>query len=231
MTLKESSQFIPATENLAKKEFDFSLYLQDYSQRASQVLEVIFEEIEEEASKISPLSREIIRIYHQFLLGGKRLRGGLVKLGYELFGGENEDKILPASLIMEIIHGALLIHDDIVDRDALRRGKPTIHKQFEAWHRSQYQKGEASHYGLSMALDLGDVGAPIAFRLLADIDFPDRVKVENQRLLSKTLLKTVFGQGLDIDHEYHLRNSEEDVLCSPSSIRRHACPSSQGNFS
>ncbi len=57
--------------------------------------------------------------------GGKRLRGCLVCLLCEALGGAREDAI-PRALAVECVHAASLIHDDLVDGDGLRRGRPAF---------------------------------------------------------------------------------------------------------
>lgn len=57
--------------------------------------------------------------------GGKRLRPGLLLLSGHC-GDYNREKLIPMAAAIEIIHMASLVHDDIVDKTPLRRGKPTI---------------------------------------------------------------------------------------------------------
>ena len=60
-----------------------------------------------------------------FVAGGKRLRPALVLLTARL--GEYEGaRILPAAMAVEMVHAATLIHDDVIDRAPLRRGRPTV---------------------------------------------------------------------------------------------------------
>ena len=63
-------------------------------------------------------------------LGGKRLRPLMVLLGCELMG-ESAGKALPAALAVEYFHNYTLIHDDIMDDADKRRGKPTVHTQYD----------------------------------------------------------------------------------------------------
>ena len=58
--------------------------------------------------------------------GGKRLRPQLALLGAQLFGG-NEDEVLPVALALEVFHNFTLLHDDVMDKAAVRRGRPTVH--------------------------------------------------------------------------------------------------------
>ena len=64
--------------------------------------------------------------------GGKRVRPALVVLGGEIHGAPRE-LLLPAAAAMEMIHTFSLVHDDLpaLDDDDLRRGRPTVHKQFD----------------------------------------------------------------------------------------------------
>src|SRR5436189_6417105 len=79
-------------------------------------------------------------------LGGKRVRPVLCLMGNELF-----DELTPdtwqAAFAIELFHNFTLIHDDIMDKAALRRGKPTVHEK----------------YGESTALLAGDILLVIAY--------------------------------------------------------------------
>lgn len=187
------------------------IYLEDYIKKSTPILAGFFSEKEKEAGKISPITGQMMRIYREFM-GGKNIRGALTKLGYECFGGRNEKAILEASLIVEIAHTFLLIHDDIMDQDNLRRGLPTIHLQYARLHRQRYTKGDAGHYGTCMAIDLGDVGIMIGHLVLADSDFSPEIKEKVLRRFDQVLLDTAFGQAIDVSYEHQNKVTEEDIL-------------------
>ena len=63
-------------------------------------------------------------------LGGKRIRPVLTLLSTELFGGKKEDA-LNAAIAVELFHNFTLIHDDIMDESSLRRGKKTVHEEWD----------------------------------------------------------------------------------------------------
>ncbi|MFC3704037.1 polyprenyl synthetase family protein [Devosia honganensis] len=90
---------------------------------------------------------------HGSLEGGKRLRPLLVRQAAAIFSVSRE-AALPAGLAVEMIHCYSLIHDDLpaMDDDALRRGRPTVHKAFD----------EAT------AILAGDALLTQAFAILAD---------------------------------------------------------------
>jgi len=62
-------------------------------------------------------------------LGGKRLRPALLLMACDLFGGDVEKAIEPA-LAIEVFHNFTLMHDDIMDKAPLRRGKETVHEKW-----------------------------------------------------------------------------------------------------
>ena len=186
-------------------------YLQDYVKKTEPLLDSFFRTKEKEAAKISPLSAGMMRTYRQFM-GGKNIRGALVKLGYECFGGQDEKAILKASLMITLTHSFLLMHDDVMDQDVLRRGKPTIHVQYSKLHRERYKKGEAEHYGLSIAIDLGDIGFTLAHLLLTDTGFSDEIKIRVLKRFNQQILTTAFGQALDVTLEATDKILEKDIL-------------------
>lgn len=190
---------------------DAKVYLKDYIKKSGPVLDGIFKKRQQEAARISPLTAEMMKIYREFM-GGKNIRGALTKLGYECFGGKNEKAILPASLMVEIAHAFLLMHDDIYDKDHLRRGSPTIHIQYEKIHQRRFKKGDPQHFGRCMATNLGDAGLMISHLLLVNSDFSSRIKENVLRRYDQVLLETAFGQEIDVAYECMEKVTEEDVM-------------------
>ncbi|MFO8014009.1 MAG: polyprenyl synthetase family protein [Phycisphaerae bacterium] len=79
------------------------------------------------------LSRDLYEAMRYAVLGGgKRLRPVLVLLAAEACGAPDE-AAMPAACAVEMVHTYSLIHDDLpaMDDDALRRGRPSCHKQFD----------------------------------------------------------------------------------------------------
>ncbi len=69
-------------------------------------------------------------ISYILLLGGKRIRPVLTLVTSEIFGTDYKSA-LPAALAIEIFHNSTLVHDDIIDNDPIRRGKPTVHTKWD----------------------------------------------------------------------------------------------------
>jgi geranylgeranyl diphosphate synthase, type II len=61
-------------------------------------------------------------------LKGKRIRPVLTMLAYEAVSGQDAQQAIPMAVALELFHNFTLMHDDIMDRAPVRRGKPTVHK-------------------------------------------------------------------------------------------------------
>ncbi len=122
------------------------------------------------------------------LRSAKRLRASFVYYGYMLGNGKIDDRIWNAAMAVELVHTALLMHDDVMDQDDVRRGKPTTHKYFE--------EGD-KHYGESMAYTIGDAVLTIGYQLLLDAGFDDNLTIKAMRKLLRGITNTAWGQTYD----------------------------------
>ena len=64
------------------------------------------------------------------LEGGKRIRPLLLLLAAEAVGGADDDKVLDAAVAVELLHAESIIHDDIIDQEASRRGRAAFHVKY-----------------------------------------------------------------------------------------------------
>lgn len=120
--------------------------------------------------------------------GGKKIRGALINLGYQIAGEKSSLAILDVAAAYEIFHSSILIHDDIIDQSLDRRGIPSL-----------YQAMGGNHYGVSQAITLADAGFFLALKIISEANFPDKEKNKALTFFSKTMLDTSLGQMLDID--------------------------------
>ncbi len=115
-------------------------------------------------------------------LGGKRMRPVLLLMGYNLFN-TNINAALKAALAIEVFHNFTLMHDDIMDKAPIRRGKSTVH---EKWNPN-------------IAILSGDVMLVEAYKLLMHVD-ESKLK-EILELFNKTAVEVCEGQQLDMNFE------------------------------
>ncbi|HUV25668.1 MAG TPA: polyprenyl synthetase family protein [Methanomassiliicoccales archaeon] len=116
--------------------------------------------------------------------GGKRLRPVLAMLVADAISGKEKESI-PFGCCLEIIHNFTLIHDDVMDEDPMRRGRPAVHVL----------------YDVPTAIIAGDAMFARGFEVLAEVE----VAPEKTRRLLSLVAKTVWiiaeGQQMDIDFE------------------------------
>jgi geranylgeranyl diphosphate synthase type I len=98
----------------------------------------------------------------EFVLGGgKRLRPTFAWWGWRGAGGDADSDqaraVLRAVSALELIQACALVHDDLMDASAVRRGQPTVHVSFAARHRERGWLGESDRFGAAAAILLGDL--------------------------------------------------------------------------
>ncbi|AVM49793.1 polyprenyl synthetase family protein [Capnocytophaga sp. oral taxon 878] len=115
-------------------------------------------------------------------IGGKRLRPILTLIAADLFSGDYH-KALNAAAAVEVFHNFSLIHDDIMDKAPLRRGKATVHQK----------------WNLNIGILSGDAMLVKAYQLLDS--YPAEIFTPLTQLLSRTALQVCEGQQWDMDFE------------------------------
>lgn len=141
----------------------------------------------------------------------KRLRGSFVYYGYKLLGGKKEKDILETSMCIEIIHTALLMHDDFMDQDDTRRGKPTTHQYYKTFHENKKFRFNSLHYGEGMAVTVGDVALLAGYEILGKSGFNNNLKIQALNRTFRGIVNTALGQTYDITLEGKGIASEKDI--------------------
>ena len=114
--------------------------------------------------------------------GGKRLRPTLLLMTADAFGG-NPEKALKAAAGIEMFHNFTLLHDDVMDKSDLRRGRPTVHSKWDD----------------NTAILSGDTMLTLATQLVSDVD--DSILRPVLDTFNSQALKVYEGQRLDMDFE------------------------------
>ncbi|MCW8312138.1 MULTISPECIES: polyprenyl synthetase family protein [Sphingobacterium] len=127
-------------------------------------------------------------------LGGKRVRPVLTLMAAELFGMQQMEEIIPAAKAVEFFHNFSLIHDDLMDKAPLRRGKTTVHEKWDA----------------NIAILSGDGLLVKAYEEISKCNpvyLPATLKI-----LSKVAMEVCEGQQLDMDYEMRESLSMDEYL-------------------
>jgi geranylgeranyl diphosphate synthase type II len=115
-------------------------------------------------------------------LGGKRMRPALLLMACDLFEGDVEKAMAPA-LAIEVFHNFTLMHDDIMDKAPLRRGKTTVHERWNA----------------NTAILSGDVMLIEGYKLIMQVD--DHLLRTILTIFNETAVGVCEGQQLDMEFE------------------------------
>jgi farnesyl diphosphate synthase len=169
------------------KSLDFSSWL---AERVEHIEGALDQFLPQEAVAPTTLHRAM---RYAVLGAGKRVRAALVYAAGQacLSNGANSDAqeiaLDHAAAAVELIHAYSLVHDDLpcMDDDALRRGRPTVHVQFD----------EAT------AMLAGDALQPLAFELLSDMPIAPALVVQASSVLARASgsLGMAGGQAIDCE--------------------------------
>lgn len=133
--------------------------------------------------------------------GGKRLRGGLTMLAYEMCGGKDQAMIVSAARAIEMIQAYILIIDDIQDRSAVRRGGPAAHAMLADYHRKNGLSGDGEHFGLAVALNSALGGMHRANSLFSELNVSEDLRLKAIDALNQAMTITAHGQTSDLLYE------------------------------
>lgn len=164
MTLHASSHTAPATEMSALPGFADARTLAEIRRH----LEGILMRSRERAAIYSSHTALLWDQISNSVAHGKLTRPALVFLGYQAFVGREPKRAMNLACAFELLHTALLMHDDVIDRDYIRRGKPTL----SAHYRGQALvagrgEADAEHLGNSAAVIAGDLLLAESIKLAA----------------------------------------------------------------
>ena len=164
----------------------------------------------EEAREIGrrdPLSVMLVDdIQRLVAAGGKRLRPAFCVWAYRAAGppepggpdAEIEGPIVRAAAALELLHTMALIHDDLIDEAAERRGAPASEHHLAAEARRRRLPGDPARFGRVVALLAGDLAAVLADRMLLTSGFEPAALVRALALYHEMRLDMAAGQLVDV---------------------------------
>ncbi|NLI73679.1 MAG: polyprenyl synthetase family protein [Euryarchaeota archaeon] len=126
----------------------------------------------------------LLAVQHYPSAGGKRLRPVLAEVVAQAIGGAGE-KAIPFAAAIELIHNFTLVHDDVMDNDDMRRGRPSVHVLFDE----------------PTAIIAGDALFARAFEALSETDVPSESTRRLLKLTAHAVWLIAEGQQEDMDFE------------------------------
>ncbi len=171
-----------------------------------RIRELLDGELERWTVAGADLAEPLVALRDLVLAGGKRLRPAFCHWAFAGAGGDPCDPLVTdGGAALELLHTFALIHDDIMDGSALRRGEETMHLTFEQRHALNGWRGEARRFGEGVAILVGDLAFVYADRLLATAP-PEALEVFNELRIEVNV-----GQYLDLVGTVRGRVDEEEA--------------------
>jgi geranylgeranyl diphosphate synthase, type I len=159
-----------------------------------------------EASAIDPHYAAAADELGAFILGGgKRIRPTFAWWGWRGAGGSVDApealSVLRAVSSLELIQACALVHDDLMDASALRRGKPTVHVAFARKHAEAGWHGRPARFGAAAAILLGDLALVWADDMFHTCGLPPETMARAGGPWRSMRTELLGGQYLDVLHQ------------------------------
>ncbi|GAA3707611.1 polyprenyl synthetase family protein [Zhihengliuella alba] len=168
--------------------------------RVEEELARFFADAKLRAARIGPPYLRLWEALERAAAGGGRSRPQLVLLAYRHLGGTDAQSAALLAASYELLHTALLVHDDVIDRDTVRRGVPNVSGRYRNRAlRAGADAAEAEHAGTSAGLLAGDLALAGAYRLLRRIEAPREVEQRLHDLLDDAVFSSVGGEVYDVE--------------------------------
>jgi len=164
------------------------------AERVERRLDALLSAETERWSGLSPDLEAPLRSLRSLVMdGGKRLRPAFCFWGYRAAGGAPDDTaVIDAGAAFELLQAFALVHDDVMDGSATRRGARTAHLAYEDRHDDQAWRGDGRRFGEGVAILIGDLAHVYADRL-----FP-RSSSSVQAVWDELRIELNVGQYLDL---------------------------------
>lgn len=160
---------------------------------------------------LQPWGPDLQKRIHEYALRGKLIRGALVPFGFRIVRPADAipEACYHGGVAMELLQSFLLVHDDIMDQDLVRRGGPSIHAQYQDLRGSSTG---AHQYGRSMGICGGDVAAFLAVHRIATLPVSDNLRSQLTTLMAREVVTVGLAQMHDVHLGYTYSTTPEEIL-------------------
>ncbi|MBP3035105.1 polyprenyl synthetase family protein [Arthrobacter sp. zg-ZUI100] len=169
-------------------------------EQVESVLQAYFGQAKLRAAKVSPSYLSLWETLEASTSGGKRVRPGILMTAYQHLGGTSLEAAARAGAAFELLHTALIIHDDVIDLDFVRRGHDNVSGVYRARAEDAGQTPEAArHRGMSAGIIAGDLVLSGAFRMLDTVDTDPATRLRLAEILDEAVFASAAGELIDVD--------------------------------
>ena len=173
-----------------------SLFLEFYNKEKKDLEEKI-KEFNNNLKEDNQIINNNLDSFKKLNSNGKLIRGILIELGYYLLSNDTK-YAMDLALAYEVFQTSILVHDDIIDQDDIRRGVKTIHSVNKDNYKIINDKNIINHLSNSIALCMGDYGLFTANKIITDSYLNDDNLGKILTCYNDIVLKTIKGEILDV---------------------------------
>ena len=173
--------------------------------------------LDDQAAQLAPLGPDAGRLLagaRTSVRGGKRFRAAFCHWGHRAIRPDVGDTaaLARACSSLELLHASALVHDDLMDASDTRRGRPAIHRAFEAEHRAAGWRGDPVQYGAAAAILLGDLLLGWADDMLRGCGFDRDDVAAGLAVFEQCRTEVIAGQFLDVSVQARGRADVETAM-------------------
>ena len=169
-------------------------------ERVEVVLDDFFRLAERRAALVGRRYVELWSVLERNTVGGKRFRPRMVFTAYDALGGTDDEAVAGVAASFELLHTALIVHDDVIDRDFSRRGIPNVSGSYrDTATTAGIPTPAAEHRGMSAAVIAGDLALAGASRLLLDVRCEGGVRARLLDILDEAIFVSAGGEMVDVE--------------------------------
>ncbi len=174
---------------------------QERQARVDAVLGRFFSVARKRAESVGPEYVSLWEALEANTIGGKRFRPRMVMSAYEALGGRDLEAAANVGAAFELLHTALIVHDDVIDRDFTRRGMPNIAGSYRDRALAGGDRAaSAQHRGVSAAVIAGDLALFNSYRLIDRSGVGDEMRQRLLDVMDEALFASAAGELIDVDY-------------------------------
>ncbi len=185
-----------------------------FRESVSEILDAFIARQREDLAPLGADLDPLLDAAHVAVQGGKRLRPAFAYWGWRAAGGSatKTTALMRAAASIELVHASALVHDDVMDASATRRGRASAHRALALLRIDDVEAAAAERFGHNAAILLGDILLAWSDELLGESGFKpmaiDRARVYFDRLRTEVSA----GQYLDVLAQTRHRSSAADAM-------------------
>ncbi len=169
-----------------------------FKARVDGILESVVEQEIAELIAIDEMLAPVAEQVRSAVMRGKRLRAAFCYWGWRAVGQPDRDAAVKLAAVMELVHAAALVHDDVIDDSPTRRGIPSVHVALSSASLPDRRGSNEFGHGAALAIVVGDLLIAMAGHLFANCGLPAGYLRRARPLWSALTRELMAGECMEI---------------------------------